>query len=110
MPPKARGRHRRREDLMKVWLQDSVYNLCNEKKGYRGFEKNTKSEFAEFLLHRTRLSSTVGCDDYKFEEATRSKFLLIARTSGKSVVFLVEVLCIYLVYQVVFFHNKVIIT
>ena len=80
--PKARGRHRGRELNLVIWLQDSVYSLWKEKKGYTGFVKNTNySEFAEFLLHRTIVLGYLqrsSCDDWKFKEATWSKFQHIA--------------------------------
>ena len=105
MPPKARGRPRRGEGLVKVWLQDSVYSLWNEKKGYTGFVKNTNSEFAEFLLNRTSVLGYL----QRSAVMTASLKKWCGQSDGKSVVFLVEVLCIYLAYQVVFCHNIVII-
>ena len=50
MQPKARGRPRRKEDLVRVWLRKSVYSLWKEKKDHVGFSKNTNSEFAGYLL------------------------------------------------------------
>ena len=52
MPPKARGRHWRRKNLVKFCLCDSVYSLWKEKNDYRGFGYNTNDEFAGYLLHR----------------------------------------------------------
>ena len=49
-PPK-RGRPPRNEKNKTILLRQSTFNLWNQKKIDLGFQGNTNSEFAEFLLH-----------------------------------------------------------
>lgn len=49
-PPK-RGRPPRNEKNKTILLRESTFNLWNQKKIDLGFQGNTNSEFAEFLLH-----------------------------------------------------------
>ena len=64
MPPKSRGQHRSRDNLVKVCLRDSVYSSWKEKQDHRGFGNNIKNDFAGCLLHCNRLSSS--SDVYRF--------------------------------------------
>ena len=49
-PPK-RGRPPKNEKNKTILLRESTFNLWNLKKIDLGFQGNTNSEFAEFLLH-----------------------------------------------------------
>lgn len=49
-PPK-RGRPPRNEKNKTILLRESTFNLWNQKKMDPGFQGNTNSEFAEFLLY-----------------------------------------------------------
>ena len=50
MPRK--GRPKREEKIVKVWLRQSIFRLWKEKKEQLGFSKKTNSQFAEYLLCR----------------------------------------------------------
>ena len=50
---------KRKEKLVKVWLQKSVYTVWKSKKDLAGYGNNTNSEFAEFLLYRESSASSL---------------------------------------------------
>ena len=51
-------RPKRKENLVKVWLRESVYTVWKGKKDLAGYSNNTNSEFAEFLLYRESSASS----------------------------------------------------
>lgn len=51
MEPK-RGRPKRRENLTRIYLKESTYELWNKRKDLLSIKRLTNSEFAELLLHR----------------------------------------------------------
>ncbi len=47
----SRGRPKRTENLHKVYLKSSTYQLWNAKKEEFGFQTSTQNQFAQFLLN-----------------------------------------------------------
>ena len=60
--PPNRGRPPRNEKNKTILLRETTFNLWNQKKIDLGFQGNTNSEFAEFLLH-----SLVQCKQFEQE-------------------------------------------
>ena len=59
------GHQGMKKKTKRILLRESAFKLWNQKKIYLGFQGNTNSEFAEFLLH-----SLVQCKQFE-EESVR---------------------------------------
>ena len=79
-----RGRPPRNEKNKTILLRESTFNLWNQKKIDLGFQGNTNSEFAEFLLHSLEQckqfeqeSVDDGAEDKKNRTAANSKWFVL---------------------------------
>lgn len=84
-PPK-RGRPPRNEKNKTILLRESTFNLWNQKKMDPGFQGNTNSEFAEFLLHSV-VQWQFGQESMRMDDSAEGKK---NRTAGNSKCFVLR--------------------